>query len=355
MHYYVIGEPEYASSNWYRNILDGLIREKRHRRFPLTFLSDPSTLSSLHPETDDVIFIIGTNSRWLDSIVEKCEEQFLNRCIVLGNHNRRLVGRHYSIVTADISSDLRTLYSYLKSTGCNRIALYGINPDSTSDAFKTESFLSCDGSQGALFFNRGSLRDCYRHFSTELGAFDGVICVNDYCAISLLRHLPAGNKLSIVSCCSTPLSDFFSPHIPGIRIDYGAFGHAGIELSRLLARCPNISAVDIFLSSPFSTGQPCCGSNLHLENVTSPVQKGDDPFYSDPEVEEMLQIETLLCNCSESDQKILQQLMIGKTYTQIADALFISITGVKYKVKGFCRQSHTNSRQELVALLQKYL
>ena len=61
MSYYVIGEPEYEASNWYRSILEGLISEKRQRRFSLIPIETVDTLKDLNLQDEDLIFIIGTN------------------------------------------------------------------------------------------------------------------------------------------------------------------------------------------------------------------------------------------------------------------------------------------------------
>ena len=357
MPHYVIGEPEYETSNWYRSILEGLIAEKRQRRFSLVQLEHVDALKDLHLQNDDLIFIIGTNSQWLDAVIEVCEACFSNRCIVLGNHNRRLCGRTYSIVTADIARDVRVLYEYLVSLGCSRIALYGVNPESTSDAFKRESFLSCGGTEEDIYHNHGSLFQCYEEFSKNRLRYDGVICVNDYCAISLVRHLPAPEALRITSCCGTPLSGYFRPTITGMRIDYEFFGKAGMELSRILQRFDQVNAVNIFLASTFCPGEtteriPLPVPTNHRESVT---EKSDDRFYADPEIEEMLRVEALLSSCEPEDLELLHRVLAGQTYARIAEELFMSTNGIKYKVKGLCRQSGTRSRRELALLLEKYL
>lgn len=357
MPYYVIGEPEYETSNWYRSILEGLIAEKRQRRFSLITLENVHALQALQLESEDIIFIIGTNSQWLDSIIGLCEERFSNGCIVLGNHNRRLCGRTYSIVTADIARDVRVLYGYLESLGSRRIALYGVNPESTSDAFKRESFLSCGGTEEDIYHNHGSLFQCYEEFSKNRLRYDGVICVNDYCAISLVRHLPAPEALRITSCCGTPLSGYFRPTITGMRIDYEAFGKAGLDLSRILQKNGNVNAVNIFLASSFCPGETTDGLPLPNRTVAteSVAVKSADRFYSDPEIDEMLRVEALLSICEPEDLELLHRLLAGETYAQIGEALFMSTNGIKYKLKGLCRQSGTRSRRELVHLLAKYM
>ena len=66
MMFYAIGEPEYKTSNWYKDILDGLLNEKRQKRFSLTMLEDIRLLDRRQVSQEDIIFVIGTNSEWLE-------------------------------------------------------------------------------------------------------------------------------------------------------------------------------------------------------------------------------------------------------------------------------------------------
>jgi DNA-binding CsgD family transcriptional regulator len=69
----------------------------------------------------------------------------------------------------------------------------------------------------------------------------------------------------------------------------------------------------------------------------------------------MLRVEALLSICEPEDLELLHRLLAGETYAQIGEALFMSTNGIKYKLKGLCRQSGTTSRRELVHLLAKYM
>ena len=110
MAFFVISEPEYKVSNWYKGIIDGLISEKRQKRLPLTLLNDCSELERLTIESKDVIFVIGTTSNWLNDILILCESIFDNRVILLGNHENPLFKGKYSIVTSDIAHNIQVLY-----------------------------------------------------------------------------------------------------------------------------------------------------------------------------------------------------------------------------------------------------
>jgi DNA-binding CsgD family transcriptional regulator len=142
-----------------------------------------------------------------------------------------------------------------------------------------------------------------------------------------------------------------------MRIDYEFFGKAGMELSRILQRFDQVNAVNIFLASTFCPGEtteriPLPVPTNHRESVT---EKSDDRFYADPEIEEMLRVEALLSSCEPEDLELLHRVLAGQTYARIAEELFMSTNGIKYKVKGLCRQCGTQSRRELALLLEKYL
>ena len=78
MTFYAIGEPEYKTSNWYKRIWDGLMNEKRQKRFSLTMLESIDELHLFPLSQEDVIFVIGTNSEWLDKTILLCESVFDN-------------------------------------------------------------------------------------------------------------------------------------------------------------------------------------------------------------------------------------------------------------------------------------
>lgn len=358
MSYYAISEPAYKTSNWYSNIMDGLIEEKRQKRFSLIMLDNISELKKHTITDEDVIFVIGTNSDWLSKVIQMCESRFNNRIVMLGNHENKLCKGKYSIVTSDIARDIQVLYNYLTSYGKNRVALYGINPESSSDAFRKESFLSCGADKDDIFYNTGSLSKCYEDFLDRIHKYDAVICANDYAAISLVRFMKDDRTLFVTSCGGGALlTHFFSPSITHTWVDYQSFGKAGLDLCRILQKNKNVNSVNIYLSSNFSIGETTNNLPLLEESVleTDTIQKAHDKFYSDLEIDEMLRIETLLISCDEDDFLILDYLLNNMTYTQIAEKMFMSTNGVKYKLKNMFQTCHVASKNDFVELLNKYI
>ena len=85
------------------------------------------------------------------------------------------------------------------------------------------------------------------------------------------------------------------------------------------------------------------------------VHKDNDTFYSDAEIDEMLKVETLLNSCDKDDFLILERILNNATYAQIAEELYMSTNGVKYKLKNMFTLCHVASKTEFIELLNKYL
>jgi len=356
--FYAIGEPVYKTSNWYKDIMEGLLSEKRQKRFSLTVIDSTDELLTCNLTQEDIIFVIGTNSQWLERILPQCESLFDNRVIVLANHENRFAKGKYSIVTADITHSVQLLYNYLRHYGKSRIAMYGINPKSSSDAYRKRSFLLCGGLETDLFYNTISLSQCYDDFSERVAEYDAVICVNDYAAISLIRHLDDPSQLFITSCgAGTLLSQFFTPSITHTRINYTAFGKAGVDLCRILQKNSGANSVNIYLSSEFVPGDTTCALPLAKEAMAEnqSITKNDDKYYADLEIDEMIRVEMLLNTCDEVDLQILRAVLAKKTYSAIAEELFMSVNGIKYKLKNMLNICCVGTKTEFLALLQKYI
>lgn len=360
MSFFILSEPEYGTSNWHRSIMNGLIAEKQQKRLSLFSLNSIEELPHYSIDDKDAIFLVGNDSEWIDDITATCEKVFDNRVIVLGNHDSHPYSRRYSVVSSDIYSEVETLYAYLKYYGCDRIAMYGINPESTSDSFKKASFLSCGASEEDFFFNASNLAECFAHFAEKSDSYDGVICVNDYAAISLVMHLKDREKLFITSCGGRMLANFFSPSITHTQSDYCAFGRAGIDLCRLLQKNSTINSINICLASKFVPGE----TTNFLPLVNKPVYETgyktnvsinkSNFFYADSETREMMKLEALLNTCSEIDLLILEDVIRNETYSRIAEKFFISTNGLQYKLKNWFDLCGVRSKSEFIDMLRKF-
>lgn len=355
--FYLIAEPEYNSSIWYKEILTGIISEKRIRRISLVTLSDPLALRDKQISEEDFILVASSSLKWFMNTLPICEKYFGNRIVLIANYEESLLQGNYSIVTSNIPQGISLLYDYLNGYNKKKIALYGINPMSASDMYRVRCFISRGGNENDLFYNDGSLSDCYNEFDSKKDEYDAVICVNDYAAVSLIRHLKDYEGYLIASCgAATQFSDAFSPSITRTHLNYREFGNAAFNLCNLLSKNPYIHSVKISITNSFILGE----STRNLPFKTGGVQlfdpevSGSGGYYSDPEISEMINIETLLEIITKEDRDLLCGLMSGKTYQELADQYYLSVNGVKYRLKRMFKTCGAGNRTEFEKILKKY-
>ncbi len=358
--FYLLGEPGYSTTNWYKHIIDGLLEEKRTKRFNIVMIDSIQETKNFSIEGDDAILLVGSNSNWIESIIDTCKQRFNKNIIVLGNLESPLNGKNYSIVSSDISADMYNLYAYLMSYNKTKIAMYGINPNSASDAYRKNCFIKCKEHEDDIYFNNANLKECYKTFVSNADKYDAVICANDYAAISLVRFLCNDNREIpfIVSCGETKLAKKFTPSITNLRTSYTDFGKAAINLYKILQKDFPTSNIKLELASSIIPGDttdnlPVMPSSFN--EATSAIATTDDSFYSDTEVSEMLNVEKLLNRCDKTELDMLRSLIKGTTYFELAEKYHMSVNGIKYKLNKLFELCNVNSKTEFIQLIKKYI
>ena len=358
--FYLLGEPGYTTSNWYKHIIDGIFAEKRTKRFNIIMIDSIQETEKFPLESDDAILLVGSNSNWLDSIIDVCKRRFSRNIIVLGNFESQLQGKNYSIVSSDISTDIYNLYAYLLAYNKTKIAMYGINPNSASDTYRKKCFVKYYGHESDIYFNNANLKECYKSFVSNADKYDAVICANDYSAISLVRFLNNDNiKIPfIVSCGETKLAKIFKPRITNLRTNYKDFGKAAINVYKMLQKDFPISSIKLELASSINPGDTTENLPVPLtafSEAVSDIAVCDDMFYLDNEVSEMLHVEKLLTRCDKIESDMLLSLIKGETYFEIAEKYHMSVNGVKYKLNKLFALCEVSSKNEFIELIQKYI
>ena len=358
--FYLLGEPGYTTSNWYKHIIDGILLEKRTKRFNIVMIDSIDEIENFIIKADDAILLIGSNLNWLESVIDISKEKFSKNIIVLGNFESQLTGKNYSIVSSDISYDVYNLYAYLISYNKTKIAMYGINPNSASDIYRKNCFIKCCANENDVYYNNANLKECYKSFASNIHKYDAVICANDYSAISLLNALKNDNIPApfIVSCGETKLAKTFKPSITNLRTSYKDFGKAAINVYKTLQKDLPTSNIKLELASCIIPGDttdnlPVLPTTFLKERSSQPLT--DDSFYTDSEVSEMLKVEKLINHCDRTEYDILLSLINGATYSDIAEKFHMSINGLKYKLNKFYEFCDIDSKKEFIELIKKYI
>ena len=108
---------------------------------------------------------------------------------------------------------------------------------------------------------------------------------------------------------------------------------------------------------------PCTGASPSArgESASGTGELGESPFYDDSTVASLLPLGNLLASCDASDLEILSFLAKGLSYEEIAERLYMSENGVKYRTKRFiklCGESGAegiSGKKEFSRFLSKYM
>ena len=338
----LIRDNSFVNYIWYTQIEDGIRREASKKRYKLVFRQDPEP-------TDEIVLIVGASPSWITKKVKKSSELHLRTVAVNGDDS--LTNRRCSQVFPDYQMAARECITYLQSINRTKTALYGINPESSSDLKKAKFFEGCP-----LFYNTGSLLECYRSFSARSDEFDSLICMNDVVAVSLLKHLEEEGKntdKTLISYGNSLFLDFLQRKIVSVTVDNDELGVQAVRLCSFVYK--NDANVTVKLEIPCRLILPGKGelSGEVTENQAIPNTEID--YYKDPEVGELLAIEEVLQKADITDMKILRGLLERKRYPDLTEEVNLSETALKYRINRMKQLTNSQNKSDLIEKIKKYM
>lgn len=347
----IITEPAYSNSMWCKALLASLTDCLKQKRIPFCEVFEEL------PAGCDGVFIIAANYHWIKQTLFRLNATGI-KPILLCNQAESITGYSYSCVCSDIIGSMRFLLQELKNEQKTRVALYGVNTESISDIGRVDGLFALkknDLDVLRIFVNEGSLKECYQSFYPVRTEFDAVICTNDFAAISLIRNLKQKDpkvlpQLKIFSCSQTNFSAYYQNEITTVNMNFEHYGKAAVFIHEKLKKHPYMSGITITINwnteetkTKLSVSVPLLG------------EEATDVFYADREMREMILVEQILSMSSKTDRMILNQLLNGATVEAAAQNCFLTVSGVKYRLKRILLECGLQNRTALVELLQAYL
>lgn len=351
-------EDTYSRSIWCQNLVDGLVAELKLKRIAFRFITSVDDLDPASP----YIYVIGSSNAWVRAVLEASSRLGIYP-ILLCNQAFHELDMTYSTVCSDTSGSMQHLVDTLISAGRSRIALYGVNPHSVSDDSRRKGFHAAAGlgNNENVYINDGSLEQCFHSFRDRLCDYDAVICANDFAAISLVRNLLREcpeelERLLIIGCAETRLTEFFSRYVLSIRVNFLEYGRAAVMLLESLKRNPYLSHIVMAIRwdfSPLTSLEKL--SAVQNRNGLPAIPESRDVFYQDLELSSMLRLERLLNECDALDREVINSLLQGESYEAISERCFVTVSTIKYRVKKMIGLSQASGRSELISLLREFL
>ena len=83
--FFILGEPAYTASSWYKHILDGILPEKRSKRFNLAIIDSIAETDNFRICDDDALFLVGSDPKWLEYVIDASWQNFSKSTMFFGN------------------------------------------------------------------------------------------------------------------------------------------------------------------------------------------------------------------------------------------------------------------------------
>jgi len=355
-------EPEYAGSVWANETIAGLRLESSLKKYelieiPPEEIGSPAFFSCRFPETKTII-VIGTSYSWVPKTLKKLSENGISAILIHFDAPKQV--RAKANVLVDYEQATRLLVRYLNACGKTKIALYGMNPNSSTDLKKMHAMKECsDLKEDDIFYNLASLTSCYDSFKEQLKRFDAVICTNDLIAVSLANHLKADgfivpNDLFITAFGQSLIAARSTPTITTVSLDHEEIGRQAVRLFSWLFQRETLSSVSVRIRAKLTIREstsymsPRFSEDLSLSPLESAVN-----FYSDDEAEELLRLEKLLSKADETDERLMRALLEGAKTEKIEEELFLSDSALRYRIKKLSENAGCATKNEFVTFLTK--
>ena len=362
--------PEYKDALWSTLAIRAINIEIMRKRYTPVFIDAPEVgdidFDHLYaPDEKRLMIYIGASIAVTPAVLARFNDCGVH-VVFLNYESPKLVSGHSKILL-NYKDGMRKAINYLVACGRENIALYGINPNSSTDMIKDAFFADYLGQRGGnpsrdIYYNYASLRGCYARFTENCRSYNAVICANDVVALALICHLrEAGVRvpedLFVVSFGSTVLASMSNPTITTVAVDHEELGKQAILAYAYLYKNPG----DITLTAKVDAKLNIRASTANMENHGKDIfasflpQTPNVNFYDDPVTQRVFEAESLLLGCDELDHGILAGILAGETYPSIAERLFTSENVISYRIKRMCKATGCNKKSELVALLSPYI
>ncbi len=360
---YVISDPNSGSMILASKILEGIRAAAEKNRMTVAFVNSPGQIGP--PTKVKAAIVVGVKKSWVRGTIQQLRSVGLKP--VLAGAEKADFGSDVSGAGFARQTLVEDLVKYFFYAGRRRLASLGNESVDVNDAERIRAFINTVHSlgmsvdEGDIYtFDRGS-QSCMQAFLENVHRYDGVICVNDYVAIQLIRMLneqgvSVPEKLFVAGSGDMFLGKCITPSLTTTTLDYYNIGIQSVNICRMLDQDPSIDTVSIMVPSKLvcraSTGYetpPPPAKVIQSMPAAAFAPKREDPVYWLKTLEDCLQ------QCDQLDYRILQGTLGDLSTDQLAEQVFVAPGTVQYRLKKLYEAVGVKTKKELIETTRPYL
>ncbi len=375
IHIYV--DPSYKDSLWCKQTLKGISDEATKKRYTVKMLDTDNIYgvdldAFFDSEEKRILIVLATSVNQSRKFNDYFNTHGVHLLYI--NHQSTNASYRFSNILIDYYDSMRKITEYLEGCGRKLIALYGINPDSSTDLIKKNFFEERNrcvqqyGNGENIYYreldDKDSLTiDCFENFRRSLEYYDAVICANDLVARLLIDDLQkvgvrVPEDLYVVSFGDYILAQLGNPTITAVAIDHEQLGRQSVYTYSYLRKASSDVYITAKVAPKLTIGESTARSEFQKPKASlsdTPKKEHVTNFFNHPEIQAIITFENMLTKCDKLDMQILIGIMSSMTYIQLSEQLFVSENVISYRVKRLCKLAQISSKTKLAESANRFL
>jgi DNA-binding LacI/PurR family transcriptional regulator/DNA-binding CsgD family transcriptional regulator len=348
MRYYLLKEKIFEETYWCKQYIAGIKEEANRNKIKILENTE------IDFSENGIVFLIATTNEFLNKIIE---DNVYNKIKIIYIGPQVELGSDYNSIMCDYNFLVKNAIKYCKDNNCNKILLYGVNPNSQGDLFFENTFKEEMLDDGYEFGKEKFDLDKQEALLLILQNYDAILCCNMIIAKSLITQMKKiSDKIPwVISLLDSPLGQYCTTDITTFIQNEREIGRQSVRLAISLKKNNNEVKVIWKTIPSIHVGETTDYIDYKISKAFS-VQKIEEEtnyFLSDKLVLDLLRCENLVANLNDSDFEILKYIGLNYTYSQMATLMNISESNIKYRMKRLEKITKIESRKELLNLLMK--
>lgn len=366
----IISDPYYMKSTWYQDTIDGIRTNARLLRYQpeISIISDPI------PQVDfsslpQVVVVTNGSQPYVNGAIRGLVEA--SKQVVLSGLDSERFSEMISCATSSRRTDMERLVYYLISQGRRRIALVGFWRGSINDTIFYHAAMGAATRycapipEHAAYFWNNQLTESLVPFIQNSSQFDAAICPNDTVALCLVRFcrqnkIAIPDDLYLTGISNMEIGRYCDPSLTTLGMDFHSIGCETLNVWHYIQdHLPRQTSIKVLVpgkliiraSTDFKPELPY----TFLNNIPNCAPEGnpDNQFFTDQLINALIRVENCLHQCDELDQKILVGMMQGKSYESLAEALFLSVSAIRYRRNRIFKNADVKTRVAFEELMRE--
>ncbi len=363
---YIIVEPSYQQTPWWRETKDGLDEEiKKSKLEPVYFYTEKFPFIQKH----GFIILLGATLSWVNRMVLESMKTDLK--IVLASIEPVNPHLRLCYITSDRKRSMSDVVRYLYSIKRRKPAYFGISPEAVTDVRRYEGFiemsrlLDIPADETDVYYCLDDMDECMSRFIPRASRYDAVICNNDMTAVFFLARckkngIQIPQDLYLVGFGNSLLGRCCVPDITTSTLDLLELGQLAITLGLYSYNHPKAVYSSTIISSRIivrgSTERIYTDQKLITdETVAVKVNATNKSLVKGMSMQAICRLENFLSHSNEIDFDIINALKDDASYAQIAERLFIADNTLRYHIERMYQKLGVKSRKEFEDVILQYI